>query len=66
MTESENIFLTEKQVAGKYQVSTRTLHNLARLQSGERLDPKLNICQSGPWAQIHQNQEISQQATLLI
>ena len=30
MTESENIFLTEKQVAGKYQVSTRTLHNLRK------------------------------------
>ena len=30
MTESENIFLTEKQVADKYQVSTRTLHNLRK------------------------------------
>ena len=30
MTESENIFLTEKQVAEKYQVSTRTLHNLRK------------------------------------
>ena len=26
----ENIFLTEKQVAEKYQVSTRTLHNLRK------------------------------------
>ena len=30
MAESENIFLTEKQVAEKYQVSTRTLHNLRK------------------------------------
>ena len=30
MDESENIFLTEKQVAEKYQVSTRTLHNLRK------------------------------------
>ena len=30
MAESENIFLTEKQVAKKYQVSTRTLHNLRK------------------------------------
>ena len=30
MAESENIFLTEKQVASKYQVSTRTLHNLRK------------------------------------
>ena len=30
MSESENIFLTEKQVAKKYQVSTRTLHNLRK------------------------------------
>ena len=26
----ENIFLTEKQVAEKYQISTRTLHNLRK------------------------------------
>ena len=26
----ENIFLTEKQVAKKYQVSTRTIHNLRK------------------------------------
>ena len=26
----ENIFLTEKQVADKYQVSPRTLHNLRK------------------------------------
>ena len=30
MAESENIFLTERQVAEKYQVSTRTLHNLRK------------------------------------
>ena len=30
MAESENIFLTEKQVAERYQVSTRTLHNLRK------------------------------------
>ena len=30
MTESKNIFLTERQVAKKYQVSTRTLHNLRK------------------------------------
>ena len=30
MAESEKIFLTEKQVAKKYQVSTRTLHNLRK------------------------------------
>ena len=30
MTESKNIFLTERQVARKYQVSTRTLHNLRK------------------------------------
>ena len=30
MSKSENIFLTEKQVASKYQVSTRTLHNLRK------------------------------------
>ena len=33
----ENIFLTEKQVADKYQISTRTLHNLrkaGKLQEG--------------------------------
>ena len=30
MAESENIFLTEKQVADKYQVSKRTLHNLRK------------------------------------
>ena len=30
MTESNNIFLTERQVAKKYQVSTRTLHNLRK------------------------------------
>ena len=30
MAEPENIFLTEKQVAEKYQVSTRTLHNLRK------------------------------------
>ena len=30
MAETENIFLTEKQVAKKYQVSTRTLHNLRK------------------------------------
>ena len=37
MAETENIFLTEKQVAKKYQVSTRTLHNLrkeGRLKNG--------------------------------
>ena len=38
MAESENIFLTEKQVASKYQVSTRTLHNLrkdGKLENGK-------------------------------
>ena len=30
MNQAENIFLTEKQVAEKYQVSTRTLHNLRK------------------------------------
>ena len=30
MAESENIFLTEKQVADKYQISQRTLHNLRK------------------------------------
>jgi predicted site-specific integrase-resolvase len=30
MAETKNIFLTEKQVAEKYQVSTRTLHNLRK------------------------------------
>ena len=30
MDQIENIFLTEKQVAEKYQVSTRTLHNLRK------------------------------------
>ena len=36
MNQNENIFLTEKQVAQKYQVSTRTLHNL-------RKDGKLEV-----------------------
>jgi hypothetical protein len=30
MNNTENLFLTEKQVANKYQVSTRTLHNLRK------------------------------------
>ena len=30
MDQIDNIFLTEKQVAEKYQVSTRTLHNLRK------------------------------------
>ena len=36
MNKIESVFLTEKQVAEKYQVSTRTLHNL-------RKDGKLEI-----------------------
>ena len=39
MSESENIFLTEKQVASKYQVSTRTFHNLrkdGKLENGRQ------------------------------
>ena len=39
MAESEKIFLTEKQVASKYQVSTRTLHNLrkdGKLENGRQ------------------------------
>ena len=30
MNNTENLILTEKQVANKYQVSTRTLHNLRK------------------------------------
>ena len=30
MDKIESVFLTEKQVANKYQVSTRTLHNLRK------------------------------------
>ena len=30
MNKIESVFLTEKQVAKKYQVSTRTLHNLRK------------------------------------
>ncbi len=30
MDQIDNMFLTEKQVAEKYQVSTRTLHNLRK------------------------------------
>ena len=43
MAESENIFLTEKQVASKYQVSTRTLHNLRKegsLKNGNNINMK--------------------------